>query len=108
MQAEAIPVGALTHLNRDFIQFDGKYKLIDAGGGLVAHVSKLKLRYPSLRITPGPEEQSSVRPLTKSTASTTYADAVEAPGAAKGWPRLGNFVCIYFQGMARNNSRGAL
>ncbi len=49
MQAEAIPVGALTHLNRAFIQFDGTYKLIDTGGGLVACVSKLKLRYPGLQ-----------------------------------------------------------
>ncbi len=50
MQPEAIPAGALTHINLAFIQFDDTYNLIDTGGDLVTRVSKLKLRYPGLRV----------------------------------------------------------
>ena len=50
MQPEAIPAGALTHINLAFIQFDDTYKLVDTGGDIVARVSKLKLRYPGLRV----------------------------------------------------------
>ena len=50
MQPEAIPAGALTHINLAFIQFDDTYNLVDVGGDLVARVSKLKLTYPGLRV----------------------------------------------------------
>ncbi|KAF7536258.1 hypothetical protein G7054_g4665 [Neopestalotiopsis clavispora] len=50
MQPEAIPAGALTHINLAFINFDENYELVDTGGDIVARVSKLKLTYPGLRV----------------------------------------------------------
>lgn len=50
MQPEAIPAGALTHINLAFIEFDEDFKLVDIGGDIVARVSKLKLTYPGLRV----------------------------------------------------------
>ncbi|OAA41490.1 Chitinase II [Beauveria brongniartii RCEF 3172] len=50
MMPEAIPAGALTHINLAFIQFGQDYKVVDTGGDIVARVSKLKLKYPGLRV----------------------------------------------------------
>lgn len=50
MQPEAIPAGALTHINLAFSNFDERYELVDTGGDIVARVSKLKLTYPDLRV----------------------------------------------------------
>lgn len=50
MMPEAIPAGALTHINLAFIEFDDTFNLVDVGGDIVERVSKLKLTYPNLRI----------------------------------------------------------
>ncbi|KAH8889137.1 hypothetical protein GQ53DRAFT_653194, partial [Thozetella sp. PMI_491] len=50
MMPEAIPAGALTHINLAFINFDSTFNLQDVGGDIVARVSKLKLTYPGLRV----------------------------------------------------------
>ncbi|KAK0717316.1 hypothetical protein B0T26DRAFT_675641 [Lasiosphaeria miniovina] len=50
MEPEAIPAGALTHINLAFIEFNDNWNLQDVGGDLVARVSKLKLTYPGLRV----------------------------------------------------------
>lgn len=50
MQPENIPAGALTHINLAFILFDSTFKLIDQQGDIVARVSRLKARYPGLRV----------------------------------------------------------
>lgn len=50
VQPEAMPAGALTHINLAFILFDETFKLVDTGGDIVARVSRLKATYPGLRV----------------------------------------------------------
>lgn len=50
MQPENIAAGVLTHINVAFEYVSGNFEITDDSGPIVARVSRLKKKYPGLRV----------------------------------------------------------